>query len=98
MAQFKRAASVSGEIGTLDVKREAQAEVTNTSDIEMQRSAQAEASDALNNAQEKFYSIGGEVSRIEQALKYAQERRGELQRDLIKLEATRADLAASGCG
>ena len=91
-------ASVSGEIGTLDVKREAaQAEVTNTlSDIETQRSAQAEAADALNNAQEKFYSIGGEVSRIEQALKYAQERRGELQRDLDQtrsnLEQTRQHL------
>ncbi|MED5315040.1 MAG: AAA family ATPase, partial [Pseudomonadota bacterium] len=84
-------ASVSGEIGTLDVAREAaKAEATRTlSEIETQRSAQAEASDALNNAQEKFYSIGGEVSRIEQALKYAQERRGELQRDL---DQTRSNL------
>ena len=91
-------ASVSGEIGTLDVAREAaKAEATRTlSEIETQRSAQAEASDALNNAQEKFYSIGGEVSRIEQALKYAQERRGELQRDLDQtrsnLEQTRQHL------
>ncbi len=84
-------ASVSGEIGTLDVAREAaKAEATRTlSEIETLRSEQAEASDALNNAQEKFYSIGGEVSRIEQALKYAQERRGELQRDL---DQTRSNL------
>ena len=91
-------ASVSGEIGALDVKREAaKAEATHTlSEIETQRSAQTEATDALNNAQEKFYSIGGEVTRIEQALKYAQERRGELQRDLDQtrssLEQTRQHL------
>ena len=90
--------SVSGEIVALDLGREAaKAEAAHTlSEIETQRSAQAEAADALNNAQEKFYSIGGEVTRIEQALKYAQERRGELQRDLDQtrssLEQTRQHL------
>ena len=82
---------VAGEIGALDVKREAaRAEVTHTiSGIEAARSQQSEAADALNAAQEQYYAIGGEVTRVEQALRFAQERRGELQRDL---EHTRSSL------
>ncbi|MGB1916627.1 MAG: chromosome segregation protein SMC [Luminiphilus sp.] len=82
---------VAGEIGALDVKREAaRAEVTHTiSGIETARSQQSEAADALNVAQEQYYAIGGEVTRVEQALRFAQERRGELQRDL---EQTRSSL------
>ena len=82
---------VAGEIGALDVKREAaKAEVTHTlSEIEATRSQQSEAADALNAAQEQYYAIGGEVTRVEQALRFAQERRGELQRDL---EQTRSSL------
>ena len=82
---------VAGEIGALDVKREAaKAEVTHTlSEIEAARSQQSEAADALSRAQEQYYAIGGEVTRVEQALRFAQERRGELQRDL---EQTRSSL------
>jgi len=82
---------VAGEIGALDVKREAaKAEVTHTlSEIEATRSQQGEAADALNAAQEQYYTIGGEVTRVEQALRFAKERRGELQRDL---EQTRSSL------
>ncbi len=82
---------IAGEIGALDVKREAaRAEVTHTiSGIEAARSQQSEAADALNAAQEQYYAIGGEVTRVEQALRFAQERRGELQRDL---EQTRSSL------
>ena len=82
---------VVGEIGALDVKREAaKAEVTHTlSEIEATRSQQSEAADALNAAQEQYYAIGGEVTRVEQALRFAKERRGELQRDL---EQTRSSL------
>ena len=82
---------VAGEIGALDVKREAaKAEVTHTlSEIEATRSQQSKAADALNAAQEQYYAIGGEVTRVEQALRFAKERRGELQRDL---EQTRSSL------
>lgn len=84
-------AEVAGEMGALDVKREAaKAEVTHTTrEIETQRAEQSAATDALNRAQEQFYSVGGEVTRVEQALRYAQERRGELQRDL---DQTRSNL------
>ena len=82
---------VAGEIGALDVKREAaKAEVTHIlSETEATRSQQSEAADALNAAQEQYYAIGGEVTRVEQALRFAKERRGELQRDL---EQTRSSL------
>ena len=82
---------VAGEIGVLDVKREAaRAELTHTiSEIEAARSQQSEAADTLNSAQEQFYAIGSEVTRVEQLLRFAQERRGELQRDL---EQTRSSL------
>ena len=91
-------AGLSGEIGALDVKREAAvAEIThNNKEIEAQRAEQSAAADALNNAQETYYAIGGEVTRIEQALRFAQERRGELQRHLDQtrsnLEQTREHL------
>jgi chromosome segregation protein len=81
---------ISGEIAALDVKREAaKAEVAHTvSQLETTRLEQAAAADALNSAQERYYSVGGEVTRVEQALRFAQERRGELQRDLEQTRAT----------
>lgn len=81
----------SGEIAALDVKREAaKAEAAHTiAQLEAARVEQVAAADALNSAQERYYSVGGEVTRVEQALRFAQERRGELQRDL---EQTRASL------
>ena len=84
-------ASLSGEIDALDVKREATvAEIThNNKEIEAQRAEQSAAADALNNAQETYYAVGGEVTRVEQALRFAQERRGELQRHL---DQTRSNL------
>ena len=91
---------VSGELGALDIKREAaKADVAHTlAGIEATRSDQVNAADALSEAQEKFYAVGGEVTRTEQALRFAQERRGELQRDLeqtrASLEQTREHLAA----
>ena len=91
-------AGLSGEIGALGVKREAAvAEIThNNKEIEAQRAEQSAAADALNNAQGTYYAVGGEVTRIEQALRFAQERRGELQRHLDQtrsnLEQTREHL------
>jgi chromosome segregation protein len=82
---------MSGEIAALEVKREAaKAESVHTkSQLETTRVEQVAAADALNSVQERYYSVGGEVTRVEQALRFAQERRGELQRDL---EQTRASL------
>ena len=82
---------VSGQLGALEVKREAgRADVAHTlAGIEAARSEQVAVADALGQAQERFYTVGGEVTRIEQALRFAEERRGELKRDL---EQTRASL------
>ena len=83
---------VTGQLGALEIKREAgKADVAHTlAGIEAARSEQVVVADALSQAQESFYTVGGEVTRIEQALRFAQERRGELKRDL---EQTRASLA-----
>ncbi len=82
---------VSGELAGLDIKREAaKADVAHAvAGIETARAEQVVAADALTQAQENFYTVGGEVTRVEQALRFAQERRGELKRDL---EQTRASL------
>ncbi len=82
---------VAGELAALDIKREAaKADVAHTlSGIETTRAKQVVVADALSAAQENFYTVGGEVTRVEQALRFAQERRGELQRDL---DQTRASL------
>jgi len=83
---------VTGQLGALEIKREAEkADVAHTlAGIEAARSEQLVVADALSQAQESFYTVGGEVTRVEQALRFAQERRGELKRDL---EQTRASLA-----
>jgi len=82
---------VTGQLGALEIKREAgKADVAHTlAGVEAARSEQVVVADALSQAQESFYTVGGEVTRIEQALRFAQERRGELKRDL---EQTRTSL------
>ena len=91
---------VSGQIGSLEVKREAaNAELGHVaSQIEQLRQDQVGATDAFNQAQEAFYSVGGEVTRVEQALRFAQERRGELKRNLeqtrVSLQQTQQHLEA----
>jgi chromosome segregation protein len=91
---------VSGELAGLDIKREAaKADVVHVvASIEAARSEQVVAADALTTAQETFYTVGGEVTRVEQALRFAQDRRGELKRDLeqtrTSLEQTRHHLEA----
>ena len=53
-------------------------------DIEGTRVALAEATDAFNTVQADYYSVGGEVTRVEQALKYEQERRATIESDLLQ--------------
>ena len=42
--------------------------------------------DALNEVQARFYKIGGDVARIEQAIEHAQQRAQELHKDLEQTE------------
>jgi chromosome segregation protein len=58
--------------------------------IEADRDAHAEASDAFNVVQGRYYSVGAEIARLEQAIRFADENRtrqeGELARVRQELE------------
>jgi chromosome segregation protein len=70
----------------LDIKQEAErAEFERVgASIEGTRVSLAEATDAFNTVQADYYSVGGEVTRVEQALKYEQERRATIESDLLQ--------------
>jgi chromosome segregation protein len=54
--------------------------------IEKLRTQFTDSSDAFNQAQARFYKIGGDVARIEQAIEHAQQRAQELHKDLEQTE------------
>jgi len=85
-----------GVVADLEVRQEAlRADIQHcATEIERHRVAHGEATEAFNTVQADFYTVGGEVTRVEQALRFAQERREGVSRDL---DQTRAGLAqASG--
>ncbi len=53
--------------------------------FEEKRQIQVEANDAVNDAQATFYSLGADISKIEQAKQHQQERYEQLQQDLDKV-------------
>ena len=64
--------------------------------IEAKRQTQVERSDALNEVQGRYYSLGAEVARIEQSIQHQQERSRQLRDDLAttatNLEESRSHL------
>ncbi len=54
--------------------------------IEKYRSEYTDQGDKLNAVQERFYSIGSDISRIEQTIKHSQERGRQLQIDIAQTE------------
>ena len=68
----------------LDLKREAQrTELQHIeSSIETLRVQAAEATDRFNEVQANYYTVGGEVTRVEQAIKFEREKRETIQQDL----------------
>ncbi len=50
-------------------------------DQEKQRIAQSDAHEALNEVQRSYYSVGGEIARVEQAIAHHQEREQQLLTD-----------------
>ncbi len=85
---------ISQVVGELEVKLEAvhsEHQQVDTA-IEQHRVEHADRSDALNKVQGTYYSLGAEVSRIEQTIQHQQERGRQLAEDL---EQTRASLAES---
>ncbi|MCG6975272.1 MAG: chromosome segregation protein SMC [Acidiferrobacterales bacterium] len=49
--------------------------------IESIRAEQVEANEALNKVQEEFYTLGGEISNVEQAIQYARDTRSQQVRE-----------------
>ncbi|MDG1311145.1 MAG: chromosome segregation protein SMC [Porticoccaceae bacterium] len=75
-------------IGALEVEQEkmiTQRSVCDTS-IEKLRSEFTDHGDAFNEVQARFYKIGGDVARIQQAIEHAQQRAQELHKDLEQTE------------
>ena len=54
--------------------------------IEKSRAAQAEANDAFNEVQGRYYGLGAEIARIEQAIQHARETRQRQAQELGKAE------------
>ncbi|MCB1923384.1 MAG: chromosome segregation protein SMC [Gammaproteobacteria bacterium] len=52
--------------------------------IEQQRAAHAESNDSFNEVQGRFYAIGSEIARLEDAIQYAREARRQQETDLVQ--------------
>ncbi len=78
------------EIRELELKVEEQvtAQVHQDSEIEKLRTEFTEKSDAFNEVQGRYYAIGSEISRIEQAIQHAEERERQLK---VDIEQTQRD-------
>ncbi len=63
------------------------------SSLEKLRAKYTETGDAFNEAQGHYYSVGGEVSRLEQAIQHVRDRARELQQDLEQTEKNYAESA-----
>ena len=72
------------QIDELAVRREAErAELERTSaHIERLRVELTDATDHFNDVQARYYTVGGEVTRVEQALRYEQEKRAGIEQEL----------------
>ena len=80
-------------IGELEVKLEAvhaEHQQVDTA-IEQHRVDHTERTDAFNQVQASYYSLGSEVARLEQTLKHQQERGRQLREDLRQTEASLAE-------
>jgi len=54
--------------------------------LERHRSEYTDVSDSLNEVQGRYYAIGAEVARLEQAIQHARDRARELEQDLAQTE------------
>jgi len=60
-------------------------------DIEERRAAYSEASDHFNQVQGRFYAVGSEIARAEQAIQFANESRGRREAELFRLDQELTD-------
>ena len=64
------------------------------SQTEQQRAAHTEANDAFNEIQGKFYAVGSEIARLEEAIQYAREARRQHEADLVQARQALAQAKA----
>ncbi|WP_075187363.1 chromosome segregation protein SMC [Teredinibacter haidensis] len=76
------------EIRELELKVEAQVteQVRQDSEIEKYRTEYTEKSDTFNEVQGRYYSIGSDISRVEQTIQHAEERERQLRIDIEQTE------------
>ncbi|WP_295458322.1 chromosome segregation protein SMC [uncultured Thiodictyon sp.] len=55
-------------------------------DIEDRRAAYSDASEHFNQVQGRFYAVGSEIARAEQAIQFANESRGRREAELVRLD------------
>ena len=86
---YDQSASVQKQlIGELEIDQEkvlTQRSACDTA-IEKLRTQSTDLGDAFNEVQARFYKVGGDVARIEQAIEHAQQRASELHKDLEQTE------------
>ncbi|UVW34525.1 chromosome segregation protein SMC [SAR92 clade bacterium H455] len=75
-------------IGELEIEREriVTERIGCDTSIEKLRTQSADLNDTFNEVQGRFYKVGGDVARIEQAIEHAQQRASELHKDLEQTE------------
>ncbi len=59
---------------------------SNEAEVEKQRQLHTEGLEIFNQIQSRFYSVGADIARLEQAIQHTRERRQQQQQDLAKLE------------
>ncbi|MBV5272925.1 MAG: chromosome segregation protein SMC [Lamprocystis purpurea] len=62
-------------------------------DIEDRRTAYTGASETFNQIQGRFYAVGAEIARAEQAIQFANESRGRREAELVRLDQELSDAA-----
>lgn len=66
-------------------------------EIEKEHQRQIDANDQFNEIQGRFYSIGAEITRLEQAIQHATERHQTLQRDKDRVERDLSEIQQQVC-
>lgn len=61
-------------------------------DIEAHRAEHVVASDHFNQVQGRFYAVGSEIARAEQAIQFANESRGRREAELVRLDQELAEV------
>ena len=83
-------------IGDQEVAMEALVAEQRSADasIERLRDGHHDLSEAFNQVQARFYSVGGDIARIEQSIQHGQQRLRQLQDDLREAERAREETAS----